>query len=482
MKTIKNYEYWLGNNEFYCNGKFMFGPKGLKKFLFLLLLITTQTILSLLFSIMTTSKKKILISLSFFLFIFYTITIISIIKISLSDPGYLLRNEIYFKITTTKIEFKPIIKVVINGIIKNLKFCETCFIYRPPRTSHCKYCNNCVIKFDHHCLWVGNCIGKENYFYFILFLFCFNTLNFYIIGISIFGIVKSIFLFFNKFKNIDCPFFIKNKYVNLIISFCNFSYCVGCSFLIVKLLIYHFKIIFMGITTYEHIKKTYLDKIKYFYISKYLMTKKDFLKKVFCKKKRKNFFQPRETYEINYNLITQRNTISDIEENYTNSNLYTHNNKRLNSNSSIQYELNNNNINTSENNININNEEEKKNKSEIKNNEYNKIKKEKEIENKNKKEKEKEIEKKEIENNEIENNKISISVSIRSDSESRDLSEIEIYPKDDSIELKTNYRLSQSFNYSQNTNIYTNVLNNSSEKNNFIESYRPLTERIDEID
>ena len=307
-------------------------------------------------------------------------------------------------------------------------------------------------------------------------------MNFYIIGISIFGIVKSIFLFFNKFKNIDCPFFIKNKYVNLIISFCNFSYCVGCSFLIVKLLIYHFKIIFMGITTYEHIKKTYLDKIKYFYISKYLMTKKDFLKKVFCKKKRKNFFQPRETYEINYNLITQRNTISDIEENYTNSNLYTHNNKRLNSNSSIQYELNNNNINTSENNININNEEEKKNKSEIKNNEYNKIKKEKEIENKNKKEKEKEIEKKEIENNEIENNKISISVSIRSDSESRDLSEIEIYPKDDSFELKTNYRLSQSFNYSQNTNIYTNVLNNSSEKNNFIESYRPLTERIDEID
>ena len=50
----RNYEYWLGNNEFYCNGKLMFGPKGLKKFLFLLLLITTQTILSLLFSIIKT--------------------------------------------------------------------------------------------------------------------------------------------------------------------------------------------------------------------------------------------------------------------------------------------------------------------------------------------------------------------------------------------------------------------------------------------
>lgn len=51
------------------------------------------------------------------------------------------------------------------------RYCERCEAIRPPRAHHCSVCKKCVIRMDHHCPWVGNCVGLYNHKYFIMFVF-----------------------------------------------------------------------------------------------------------------------------------------------------------------------------------------------------------------------------------------------------------------------------------------------------------------------
>ena len=69
------------------------------------------------------------------------------------------------------------------------KWCPTCNIIKTPRVFHCKICDACISVHDHHCPWLGTCVGQRNHMYFMAYswatkvhaLFCF-ILNVYFIA------------------------------------------------------------------------------------------------------------------------------------------------------------------------------------------------------------------------------------------------------------------------------------------------------------
>ncbi|XP_051504977.1 palmitoyltransferase ZDHHC9 isoform X1 [Myxocyprinus asiaticus] len=199
-KVTRKWEKLPGKNTFCCDGRVMMARQKGVFYLTIFLIIGTCS----LFFAFECPYLAVHLSpaIPVFAVLLFFFVMAMLLRTSFSDPGVLPRalpeeaNFIEMEIEAANGNVlagqrpPPRIKnVQINNQIVKLKYCYTCKIFRPPRASHCSICDNCVDRFDHHCPWVGNCVGKRNYRYFYLFTLSLSLLTIYIFAFDIVHVV-----------------------------------------------------------------------------------------------------------------------------------------------------------------------------------------------------------------------------------------------------------------------------------------------------
>jgi hypothetical protein len=91
--------------------------------------------------------------------------------VSLRDPGICLHKEVPESVSPSE--------------MSQWKWCDFCHVYQAPGGAHCPECNVCIAGYDHHCVWMGTCIGKRNYRQFVRF----NVSWLYFLGYVFFWLI-----------------------------------------------------------------------------------------------------------------------------------------------------------------------------------------------------------------------------------------------------------------------------------------------------
>ncbi|XP_075907936.1 palmitoyltransferase ZDHHC18-B isoform X3 [Nelusetta ayraudi] len=186
----RKWEVFPGKNRFYCGGRIIVARQsGVLPLTLGLILVTSGLFFIFDCPFLVKHLTGCIPVIGGALFVFVVITLL---QTSFSDPGILPRAtpdeaaDIEKQIDSTgSTSYRPpprTKEVVINQQVVKLKYCFTCKMFRPPRTSHCSLCDNCVERFDHHCPWVGNCVGKRNYRFFYTFIVSLSFLTAFIFG------------------------------------------------------------------------------------------------------------------------------------------------------------------------------------------------------------------------------------------------------------------------------------------------------------
>ncbi|XP_021893453.1 probable protein S-acyltransferase 4 isoform X1 [Carica papaya] len=269
-KPKRLYQTWRGNNRFFCGGRLIFGPDVAS--LFLSVFLIAGPAITFCINMYTKIKGDTSHADDSYpiLVVAVALTILDLTFLFITsgrDPGIVPRNssppesDEVLDMTTPSMEWvhgrTPHMKlprtkdVIVNGHAVKVKYCDTCLLYRLPRSSHCSICNNCVQRFDHHCPWVGQCIGIRNYRFFFMFISISTLLCVYVFVFSWINIIEK-----KKSKH----FSIWRAMSEDIPSDFLIVYCFIAVWFVGGLTVFHFYLICTNQTTYENFRYQYDKK------------------------------------------------------------------------------------------------------------------------------------------------------------------------------------------------------------------------------
>ena len=270
-KLITHYENWKGYNYFPFKGHIIEGPCSFRPTLMTGCAMTIPAILFFIFN----SKyitDELTVFIPIIIGILFLITFVYLIVATFSDPGIIRRfnlvNDNKYKDYINNNNLMNIkrndSKIFQLGYIHNYKYCPTCGIIRPNRSTHCCDCNNCVERLDHHCPWIGNCAGKRNYIYFFIFLILLNILTILIIIFSIIYIVSKV----KDYRNLNDELPNDKKishltafaFCDVIISLYLIIYCILTMCFITGLIFYHSRLVLINSTTKEELRHIFKNQ------------------------------------------------------------------------------------------------------------------------------------------------------------------------------------------------------------------------------
>lgn len=262
--TLRLYQVWKGNNIFALRGRLIFGPDARSLYLTISLIVVPVILFCSLVSRSLVNYFPDITGLLLVAFpaVFTLYILVLIFFVSGSDPGIIPRNppssDLDDDWDATSISsdwgmghsgkyLPPSKSINVNGTIVRVKFCQTCLLYRPPRCSHCSVCNNCVDRFDHHCPWVGQCIGKRNYRSFFMFISSTALLCLYVFSMSWLNVIMIMQDGSSMWEAL-----IKSPASGVLI-----SYTFTVSWFVGGLTAFHLYLIITNQTTYENFRNRY---------------------------------------------------------------------------------------------------------------------------------------------------------------------------------------------------------------------------------